>query len=204
MSTLTVRIIDPCRKVVATARVAKRRDRFAGLIDLNLLPVSLRQQFEEYEEIVNGQMFSLLDEIEEQIAALMLRVVFEDDSEAAVVDLQVFPSIGRVSFKIAKEPVSQEEATSSLQDLRGATEPALQGLTICLLGTATPAELIEDTWVSPFNIGRRIEVRDFTPEEAAPLASGLSDVQASRRPGVQDPTDPPDPSDPSDAERLNA
>jgi hypothetical protein len=55
-----------------------------------------------------------------------------------------------------------------------ATEPALQQVTFCLLGTATPAELIEDTRVSPFNIGRRIEVRDFTPEEAAPLAWGLA------------------------------
>jgi WD40 repeat protein/tetratricopeptide (TPR) repeat protein len=54
-----------------------------------------------------------------------------------------------------------------------ATEPVLQQVTFCLLGTATPAELIEDTRISPFNIGRRIEVRDFTPEEAAPLALGL-------------------------------
>src|SRR5204863_8501665 len=55
-----------------------------------------------------------------------------------------------------------------------ATEPVLQGVTFCLLGTATPAELIEDTRISPFNIGRRIEVQDFTPEEAAPLAWGLA------------------------------
>jgi hypothetical protein len=54
-----------------------------------------------------------------------------------------------------------------------ATEPDLRRLTFCLLGTATPAELIEDTRISPFNIGRRIEVRDFTPAEAAPLAAGL-------------------------------
>src|SRR5439155_13691203 len=55
-----------------------------------------------------------------------------------------------------------------------ATEPVLRQVTFCLLGTATPAELIEDTRISPFNIGRRIEVRDFTPEEAAPLAAGLA------------------------------
>ena len=54
-----------------------------------------------------------------------------------------------------------------------ATDPALSRLTVCLLGTATPADLIQDTRTSPFNIGRRIEVRDFTPDEAAPLAEGL-------------------------------
>ncbi len=54
-----------------------------------------------------------------------------------------------------------------------ATDPALNHLTICLLGTATPAELIQDTRTSPFNISRRVEVKDFTPAESAPLAQGL-------------------------------
>ncbi|MCA1597209.1 MAG: AAA-like domain-containing protein, partial [Chloroflexi bacterium] len=56
-----------------------------------------------------------------------------------------------------------------------ATEPALQGLSFCLLGTATSADLVRDVRVTPFNIGRRVEVRDFTPEEAAPLARGLGE-----------------------------
>jgi WD40 repeat protein len=73
-------------------------------------------------------------------------------------------------------PFSTDEFFAAIRQcyVGRATEPALRGLTICLLGTATPAELIEDTRVSPFNIGRRIEVRDFTPEEAAPLAWGLA------------------------------
>ncbi len=54
-------------------------------------------------------------------------------------------------------------------------ETALHRLTFCLLGTATPADLIVDTRTSPFNIGKRIEVRDFTAEEAAPLAQGLGE-----------------------------
>ena len=48
-------------------------------------------------------------------------------------------------------------------------------LTFCLLGTATPSDLIRDTRSTPFNIGRRIELTDFTPQEAAPLASGLGE-----------------------------
>ena len=54
-----------------------------------------------------------------------------------------------------------------------ATDPVLSRLTFCLLGTATPAELIQDARITPFNIGKRIELRDFTPEEAAPLAANL-------------------------------
>ena len=38
------------------------------------------------------------------------------------------------------------------------------------LGVATPAQLIKDRRRTPFNIGHRIELTDFTPEEARPLA----------------------------------
>ena len=38
---------------------------------------------------------------------------------------------------------------------------------------ASAADLIRDVRTTPFNIGRRIELADFTPEEAAPLAAGL-------------------------------
>src|SRR5207245_522623 len=43
----------------------------------------------------------------------------------------------------------------------------------CLLGVATPSDLIQDTRTTPFNIGKRIELNDFTEAEAAPLAAGL-------------------------------
>jgi WD40 repeat protein len=54
-----------------------------------------------------------------------------------------------------------------------ATNPELSRMTFSLFGTATPAELIEDTRVSPFNIGQRIELQDFSYEEAAVLAKNL-------------------------------
>jgi len=51
--------------------------------------------------------------------------------------------------------------------------PEMEKLTFCLLGVATPADLIRDTRTTPFNIGRRIELQDFTADEASPLAYGL-------------------------------
>jgi hypothetical protein len=56
---------------------------------------------------------------------------------------------------------------------RRADDTAYARLTFCLLGVATPADLIADPRVSPFNVGRRIELRDFTADEAAPLAWGF-------------------------------
>jgi hypothetical protein len=105
MKLSNIKMIDHCRNVVATARVAERDEYFSGLIDLSLTPANLRRKFEEYEEIVNGQMFSLLDEIEEQIGALPLKVVFEEGVEFSVTDLQIYPGRGRISFKILKELV---------------------------------------------------------------------------------------------------
>ena len=52
-------------------------------------------------------------------------------------------------------------------------DPLYEKLAFCLLGVATPADLIQDTRLSPFNIGRRILLTDFTPAEAAPLAQGV-------------------------------
>ncbi|MDT4896704.1 MAG: hypothetical protein QOH25_1781 [Acidobacteriota bacterium] len=57
----------------------------------------------------------------------------------------------------------------------------LMRLTFCLLGVATPSDLIRDTRTTPFNIGQRIELTDFTETEAAPLAQGLGrDERLSR------------------------
>lgn len=54
-----------------------------------------------------------------------------------------------------------------------AHDSELTRLTFCLIGSATPSDLIQDTHTTPFNIGRRIEVTDFTEPEALPLAKGL-------------------------------
>ncbi|MEW6491876.1 MAG: AAA-like domain-containing protein [Cyanobacteriota bacterium] len=48
-------------------------------------------------------------------------------------------------------------------------------LTFCLLGVATPSDLIEDKNIStPFNIGRAIELTGFQLDEVQPLLQGLA------------------------------
>jgi len=54
-----------------------------------------------------------------------------------------------------------------------AHEPDAARLTFCLVGVATPSDLIRDPRTTPFNIGRRIDLRDFTPLEMQALAQGL-------------------------------
>jgi hypothetical protein len=104
MDTRHVRLVDRSHAVLAVARVADEGGYFGGTIDLHSTPADLRALFEEFEEIVNGQMFVFLDEIQEKIGALPIRAVFDDGSEASIKDLQVFPSTGDVSFRLAGMP----------------------------------------------------------------------------------------------------
>lgn len=54
-----------------------------------------------------------------------------------------------------------------------ATYPEYQRLTFVLLGVASPSDLIKDPTRTPFNIGHRVDLTDFTLKEARPLANGL-------------------------------
>jgi hypothetical protein len=95
-------LIDQGRQVVAIAQVSKQDGTFTGWIDLRPMPASLQRLFEEYEEIVNTHMFSLLDAIEEQIEMLHLKAEFGDGHEAALTDVQIYPSTKKVSFQVVK------------------------------------------------------------------------------------------------------
>jgi AAA-like domain len=71
-------------------------------------------------------------------------------------------------------------AIRSLYNVR-ARESAFQRLAFVLIGVATPSDLISDPHRTPFNIGQRVDVTDFTFEEALPLANGLGLPPAEAR-----------------------
>jgi hypothetical protein len=72
-------------------------------------------------------------------------------------------------------PFSTDEFFAAIRESynRRSRDPAFNRLAFGLLGVAAPTDLIRDTRMTPFNIGRRIELHDFTMEEARPLAQGL-------------------------------
>ena len=55
-----------------------------------------------------------------------------------------------------------------------AQDSNLERLSFVLIGVATPGDLIRDPKRTPFNIGKRLDVTDFSFEEAMPLAEGLN------------------------------
>src|SRR5438067_1575022 len=74
-------------------------------------------------------------------------------------------------------PFSADEFFAGIRELynRRTHDAELNRLSFCLLGVATPSDLIRDTRTTPFNVGRRVELTDFTESEATPLCDGLSD-----------------------------
>jgi len=54
-----------------------------------------------------------------------------------------------------------------------ATKSDYRRLTFALLGVATPSDLIQDKYATPFNIGRAIELKGFQLHESAALIQGL-------------------------------
>ena len=72
-------------------------------------------------------------------------------------------------------PFSTDEFFAGIREgyNRRTRDAEFKRLTFCLLGVATPSDLMQEARMTPFNIGKRIELKDFTPQEAAPLAAGL-------------------------------
>ena len=72
-------------------------------------------------------------------------------------------------------PFSTAEFFSAIRALHNkrVSNEELYRLTFCLLGVASLSDLIEDSQITPYNIGREIEVTDFTENEAIPLLTGL-------------------------------
>jgi predicted ATPase/GAF domain-containing protein len=54
-------------------------------------------------------------------------------------------------------------------------DPEYCRLTFALFGVATPSELINNTQITPFNIGRAIQLEGFQEHEAQPLLQGLTE-----------------------------
>jgi hypothetical protein len=100
MTIQPIYLVDQSSSRIAVLNVALIGDHYRGTLCLDATPPELKQLFEEFEENVEGQMFSLADEIEEKIGAIPLKVLFSNGMEACVENLQVYPSTKRISFKI--------------------------------------------------------------------------------------------------------
>src|SRR5262245_55690516 len=102
MNLQKVILTDANGNMVARAEVAENRGVFSGAVDLGPMAAAMRAVFDEFEGAVNGQQFSVLDEIEDRITALGIAVRFDGGHPSPVTDLQIYPNANAVSFKVAR------------------------------------------------------------------------------------------------------
>ena len=99
-----VKILDTSNQVVANAHVSSNAGQWKGSVVLEAMPLPMQRLFSELEEVVEGQMFSFLDDVENRIAALNLRAVLPDGVDAYFSLLHIYPTTGAISFTLAKSP----------------------------------------------------------------------------------------------------
>jgi WD40 repeat protein len=109
--------------------------------------------------------------------AALREVVLEQVPGQVVIFIDEIDAVRSLSF-------ATDEFFAAIRECytRRSEDPAFDRLTFCLLGVARPADLIRDTRTTPFNIGRRIQLHDFTEADAAPLARGLLTFPAGLTP----------------------
>ncbi|MEM9220614.1 MAG: AAA-like domain-containing protein, partial [Cyanobacteria bacterium P01_F01_bin.150] len=122
--------------------------------------VNLRQWWRERDEISAVQRFS--EFIEEVLLVELTQpiVIFIDE-----IDTVLSLSFSVDDFFTIIRDCYNQRADKSIYDR----------ITFCLLGVATPSDLIQDKRRTPFNIGYAIALRGFQLHEARPLLSGLQD-----------------------------
>ncbi|MFL6332186.1 MAG: AAA-like domain-containing protein [Pyrinomonadaceae bacterium] len=178
---LTSRQMGKSSLMVRTA--ARLREEGAAVAVLDLTAIGQNLSAEQwYDGLLSrtGQQLDLEDELEdfwadhERLGAMQRWM-------RAVREVVLARYEGRVCIfldeidAVRSLPFSTDEFFAGIREFynRRTEDPELERLTFCLLGVATPSDLIRDTRTTPFNIGRRVELRDFDEREAAPLAEGF-------------------------------
>jgi WD40 repeat protein len=135
---------------------------YDGLLSRLGRQLDLEEELEEYWEA-----HPKLGPLQRWLAALQ-DVVLPQRSGRVVVFVDEIDAVRSLPF-------SADEFFAGIRECytRRAEDPDFERLTFGLFGVATPSDLIQDVRITPFNIGRRIELTDFTATEAAPLARGL-------------------------------
>ncbi|NEO36381.1 MAG: hypothetical protein F6J90_08635 [Moorea sp. SIOASIH] len=137
---------------------------YGSLIRSLAKSLKLKEKIKVIPWLKERDVFSPVQWLDEFIESVILKEI----SEPIVIFLDEIDSIIQVKFKddffaLIRACYNQR-----------AENPAYNRLTFCLLGVATPSELIQDKQCTPFNIGRGIQLTGFTVEEAKPpLLPGL-------------------------------
>lgn len=180
-SILSSRQIGKSSLMVKTAQELEKDSFLSAIVDLSAIGVSVSQEqwyLGILTEIVTGLDISInIHEWWENIAylgptqklTLFFRdIVLKEIKQKVVIFFDEIDSILSMSF-------SRDDFFAGLRAIYNlrATNDEFSRLSIVLVGVATPNDLITDNKRTPYNIGRQVELSDFTLDEIKPLSTGL-------------------------------
>src|ERR1035438_395303 len=178
---LTARQMGKSSLMVRTAARLRENGARVAVLDLTSLGQNLTTE-QWYNGLIEraGQQFHLEDEVEDcwrsfsQLGPMHRFMRVLSDAILPVGEGRVVIFVDEIDA-VRSLPFSTDEFFAGIRECfnRRSHDPQIERLTFCLLGVATPSDLIRDTRTTPFNIGRRIELTDFTEQEAMPLVQGL-------------------------------
>ncbi|MCS6885261.1 MAG: AAA-like domain-containing protein [Acidobacteriota bacterium] len=185
---LTSRQMGKSSLMVRTA-VRLRKEGFrVAVLDLTAIGQNLSVE-QWYSGLIYriGQQLDIEDDIEDfwqQLSAAPLQRWMRALTEVVLDDCRKLVIFIDEIDAVRSLPFSTDEFFAGIRELynRRTEDAKLTQLTFCLLGVATPSDLIKNVHTTPFNIGYRIELTDFSESEAYPLIKGLEkDEQTARR-----------------------
>jgi len=178
---LTARQMGKSSLMVRTAIRLRDNGTRVAVLDLTSLGQNLTTE-QWYNGLLErvGQQFGREDELEEawlrfpQLGPMRRFMRAISDSVLSGLNDRAVIFVDEIDA-VRSLPFSTDEFFAGIRECynRRSVDPQFERLTFCLLGVATPSDLIRDTRTTPFNIGRRIELSDFTEQEATPLIQGL-------------------------------
>lgn len=178
---LTARQMGKSSLTVRTARTLQRQDVRTMHLDLSMLGQNTTPS-QWYGDIASrlGYQSGLEEEVERwwhdtregspvsRLVNLLRDVLLPAAPSALVIFVDEADAVRSLPFHADEFFIAIRQCYNHRAD-----EPVFRRLTFCLLGVATPAELIRDPRTTPFNLGHRVELEDFTPAEARPFEQGL-------------------------------
>ena len=184
---LTARQMGKSSLMVRTAARLRENGTRVAVLDLTSLGQNLTAE-QWYNGLVEraGQQFRLEDEVEDcwhrfpQLGPMQRFMRVLSDAILPISEGRVVLFVDEIDA-VRSLPFSTDEFFAGIRECfnRRSSDPQIERLTFCLLGVATPSDLIRDTRTTPFNIGRRIELTDFNEQEAMPLVQGLGVDEAA-------------------------
>ncbi|AFY99280.1 AAA-like domain-containing protein [Calothrix sp. PCC 6303] len=141
---------------------------YAGVIDsiatgLNLYQFDIDDWWNENHLLPYAQRFS----------NFLVEIVLESINTQVIIFIDEIDSILSL-----RSQFNTDDFFAAIREFynRRADNPKYNRISFALLGVSTPADLIQDKYRTPFNIGRAIALAGFEFAEAQPLAPGLAEI----------------------------